>query len=49
MGFLKDISKWLSGGKKPDNSVRSASIKLKVFNKRLLRQTKKLEMTAKIA
>lgn len=48
MGFLKDISKWLSGGKKTD-SVRSASIKLKVFNKRLMRQTKKLEMSAKIA
>lgn len=48
MGFLKDISKWLSGGRKTD-SVRSASIKLKVFNKRLMRQTKKLEMSAKIA
>jgi hypothetical protein len=48
MGFLKDISKWLSGGKKTD-SVRSATVKLKVFNKRLMRQTKKMEMTAKIA
>jgi ribosomal 30S subunit maturation factor RimM len=48
MGFLKDISKWLSGGRKTD-SVRSASIKLKVFNKRLMRQTKKLEITAKLA
>jgi len=48
MGFLKDISKWLSGGRKTD-SVRSASIKLKVFNKRLMRQTKKLEISAKIA
>ncbi|MHA1931800.1 MAG: Snf7 family protein [Promethearchaeota archaeon] len=48
MGFLKDISKWLSGGKKTD-SVRSASIKLKVFNKRLMRQTKKLEITGKLA
>ncbi|MFX1524102.1 MAG: Snf7 family protein [Promethearchaeota archaeon] len=48
MGFLKDISKWLSGGRKPD-TVRSASVKLKVFNKRLLRQTKKLEITAKLA
>jgi len=48
MGFLKDISKWLSGGKKTD-TVRSASIKLKVFNKRLMRQTKKLEISAKIA
>jgi hypothetical protein len=48
MGFLKDITKWLSGGKKTD-SVRTASVKLKVFNKRLMRQTKKLEMSAKIA
>ena len=48
MGFLKDISKWLSGGKKTD-SVRSASIKLKVNNKKLMRQVKKLEMSAKIA
>jgi hypothetical protein len=48
MGFLKDISKWLSGGRKTD-SVRSASIKLKVFNKRLMRQTKKLEISAKLA
>ncbi len=48
MGFLKDISKWLSGGKKTDN-VRSATVKLKVFNKRLMRQTKKMEMSAKLA
>ena len=48
MGFLKDMSKWLSGGKKSD-SVRSATVKLKVFNKRLMRNTKKMEMTAKQA
>jgi len=48
MGFLKDISNWLSGGKK-DDSLRSATIKLKVFNKRLMRQSKKMEMSAKIA
>jgi hypothetical protein len=48
MGFLKDISKWLSGGKNKDN-VRSAAVKLKVFNKRLMRQTKKMEMSAKLA
>ena len=48
MGFLKDISKWLSGGKSKDGP-RSAAIKLKVFNKRLMRQTKKLEMSAKLA
>ncbi len=49
MGFLKDISKWLSGGGKKTDSVRSASIKLKVFNKRLMRQVKKLEISGKIA
>lgn len=48
MGFLKDISKWLSGGKRKDN-IRSATVKLKVFNKRLMRQIKKLEMNAKLA
>ena len=49
MGFLKDISKWLSGGKKGKDNVRSAAIKLKVFNKRLARQVKKLEMSGKLA
>ena len=48
MGFLKDISSWLSGGKKKD-TVRSATIKLKVFNKQLTRQSKKMEMSAKLA
>ena len=48
MGFLKDMSNWLSGGKKKD-TVRSATVKLKVFNKRLARNTKKMEMTAKQA
>ncbi|RLG30759.1 hypothetical protein DRN98_07095 [Methanosarcinales archaeon] len=48
MGFLKDLSKWLSGGRRSDN-VRSAIVKLKVFNKRLMRQIKKMEMTAKLA
>jgi len=49
MGFLKDMSKWLSGGKTKGDTVRQASIKLKVFNKRLLRQSKKLETTAQQA
>jgi len=48
MGFLKDLSGWLSGGRKKD-TVRSATIRLKVFNKRLMRQTKKMEITAKQA
>ena len=49
IGFLKDISKWLSGGKRGKENVRSAAIKLKVFNKRLARQVKKLEMSGKLA
>ncbi|MFW9945315.1 MAG: Snf7 family protein [Candidatus Odinarchaeota archaeon] len=48
MGFLKDLSNWLSGGRRKD-TVRSATVRLKVFNKRLMRQTKKMEMTAKLA
>jgi len=50
MGFLKDLGKWLSGGKgsRPDN-IRTASVKLKVFNRRLQRQIKKLEINAKQA
>ncbi|MHA1273971.1 MAG: Snf7 family protein [Promethearchaeota archaeon] len=50
MGFLKDIGKWLSGGKKPKaDNIRQAIVKLRVFNKRLMRQTKKLEFSAKQA
>lgn len=49
MGFLKDLSGWLSGGRNKSDDIRSASIKLKVFNKRLMRQVKKLEMSAKLA
>ncbi|MBA7552530.1 hypothetical protein ES705_45097 [subsurface metagenome] len=48
MGFLKDLSGWLSGGKKKD-TIRSVTVRLKVFNKRLMRQSKKLEMSAKLA
>ena len=49
MGFLNDLSKWLSGGKSKKDNIRSASIKLRVFNKRLARQVKKLELNAKKA
>jgi hypothetical protein len=49
MGFLKDLGNWLSGGKRGTGTVRSATVKLKVFNKRLMRQTKKMEMSAKLA
>ena len=48
LGFLTDLSKWLSGGRKKD-TIRSVTVKLKVFNKRLMRQSKKLEMSAKLA
>lgn len=48
IGFLKDLSGWLSGGKKKD-TVRSATVKLKVFNKRLMRQVKNMEMKSKLA
>jgi len=48
MGLLKNLADWLRGSK-TDNSVRSAAIKLRVFNKRLMRQSKKLEMSAKQA
>lgn len=48
IGFLKDLSSWLSGGRKKD-TIRSVTVKLKVFNKRLMRQSKKLEMSAKLA
>lgn len=49
MGFLTDISKWVSGGRGKKDNVREASIRLKVFNKRLMRQSKKLDMSAKLA
>lgn len=48
MGFLKDMSNWLSGGKNK-GTVRSATVRLKVFNKRLMRNTKRMEITAKQA
>ncbi|MHA1146711.1 MAG: Snf7 family protein [Promethearchaeota archaeon] len=50
MGFIKDLSKWLQGGKKPKgDAMRQATVKLKVFNKRLMRQSKKLEISARQA
>jgi hypothetical protein len=48
MGFLKDLSGWLSGGRKKD-TIRTINVKLKVFNKRLMRQSNKLDMSAKLA
>ncbi len=49
MGFLDDLIMWLTNGKNSKDNIRSASIKLKVFNKRLARQVKKLEFSAKRA
>ena len=49
IGFLTDLSKWMGGGRGKKDNIRSATIKLKVFNKRLMRQSKKLEMSAKLA
>lgn len=49
MGFLTDLTKWLGGGRGKKDNIRSATIRLKVFNKRLMRQSKKLEMSAKLA
>jgi hypothetical protein len=49
MGFLKDLSGWLSGGKSKKSNVRQATIKLKIFNKKLLRQSKRVEITARQA
>jgi hypothetical protein len=49
MGFLNDLSGWLSGKGSKKGNVRSASIKLRVFNKRLARQVRKLELNAKKA
>jgi len=49
MGFLKDVSDWLSGGggRGRKDNLRSATIKLRIFNKRLMRQVKKLEISAR--
>ncbi|MGV9200225.1 MAG: Snf7 family protein [Promethearchaeia archaeon] len=50
MGFLKDFSekasKWLKGKENVKDGIKSATIKLRIYNKRLLRQVKKLEQTA---
>ena len=49
IGFLNDLSKWLSGGRGKKDNIRSATVRLKIFNKRLMRQSKKLEISAKLA
>ncbi len=49
IGVLKDVNKWLSGGRSRPDNLRTATVKLKVFNKRLMRQVKKLDMSAKLA
>jgi division protein CdvB (Snf7/Vps24/ESCRT-III family) len=49
MGFLKNMAGWLSGGRSKDKDVRSVTVKLKIFNKRLERQARKLDQKAKQA
>jgi len=49
IGFLTDLSKWLGGGRGKKDTIRSATVRIKVFNKRLMRQSKKMEMSAKLA
>ena len=49
MGFLTDLSKWLGGGRGKKDNIRSATVRIKVFNKRLARQSRKLEISAKLA
>ncbi len=49
IGFLKDLSNWVSTGGRKRDTIRSATVRLKVFNKRLMRQSKKLDMSAKLA
>lgn len=48
MGSLKKFTKWLSGGKN-GSSATSSITKIKIFIKRLQRQSKKLNAQAKIA
>ena len=43
------MSNWLSGGRSKDRDIRAVTVKLKIFNKRLDRQSKKLEAKAKQA
>ena len=49
MGSLKKLAEWLSGGFEDDERTTSPLIKIKVFNKRLSRQIKKMEMHIKMA
>lgn len=51
MGSLKKFASWLSGdGRKKDKDpVRAAITSLKIFNKRLARQARKMEMQSKNA
>jgi len=49
IGLLKDLSGWLTQGSRKRDNIRSATIKIKIFNKRLMRQSKKLEMSSKLA
>ena len=49
MGSLKKFAKWLSGDAKDGNSTVSSITKLKIFIKRLQRQSAKLNSQANIS
>ncbi len=49
MGSLKRFAQWLSDGFNNDEQTTSPLIKVKVFNKRLARQIKKMEVQEKMA
>ena len=51
MGSIKRFAGWLSGGRKKssDDPVRSTITSLKIFNRRLLRQIRKMEQQGKLA
>ncbi|MHA1340402.1 MAG: Snf7 family protein [Promethearchaeota archaeon] len=49
MGSIKKFADWLSGGKNSKNTATTSITKIKVFIKRLQRQSAKLQNQAKIA
>ncbi len=51
MGSIKRFASWLSGDRRKGNAdpVRSTITSLKIFNRRLARQIKKMEQQGKLA
>jgi hypothetical protein len=49
MGKLVEFVKWLQGDQQPQSHQPSPLIKIKLFNKRLARQVKKMEIKEKIS